>query len=70
MRRTQRDDDRSVNFVCFADLSVIRLKAFLKTIKCCLNTKIMSPELKEKWIFIVNPIAGNGFAKTMVPVIE
>ena len=25
---------------------------------------------KEKWVFIVNPIAGNGFAKTMVPVIE
>ncbi len=24
----------------------------------------------EKWIFIVNPIAGNGFAKTMVPEIE
>lgn len=30
----------------------------------------MNPELKEKWIFIVNPIAGNGFAKTMIPVIE
>jgi diacylglycerol kinase (ATP) len=30
----------------------------------------MSPELKEKWIFIVNPIAGNGFGKTMIPVIE
>ncbi|MCX6261465.1 MAG: YegS/Rv2252/BmrU family lipid kinase [Bacteroidia bacterium] len=30
----------------------------------------MSPELKEKWIFIVNPIAGNGFAKTMIPVIK
>jgi diacylglycerol kinase (ATP) len=25
---------------------------------------------KEKWVFIVNPIAGNGFAKTMIPVIE
>jgi YegS/Rv2252/BmrU family lipid kinase len=25
---------------------------------------------KEKWIFIVNPIAGNGFAKTLVPEIE
>jgi len=25
---------------------------------------------KENWVFIVNPIAGNGFAKTMVPVIE
>ncbi len=24
----------------------------------------------EKWIFIVNPIAGNGFAKTLVPEIE
>ncbi|MCX6334313.1 MAG: diacylglycerol kinase family lipid kinase [Bacteroidia bacterium] len=24
----------------------------------------------EKWIFIVNPIAGNGFAKTLVPQIE
>jgi YegS/Rv2252/BmrU family lipid kinase len=30
----------------------------------------MDPELKEKWIFIVNPIAGNGFAKSMIPVIE
>jgi len=27
-------------------------------------------EKKEKWVFIVNPIAGNGFGKTMVPVIE
>jgi YegS/Rv2252/BmrU family lipid kinase len=25
---------------------------------------------KEKWIFIVNPIAGNGFAKTLAPKIE
>ncbi|MCU0454876.1 MAG: diacylglycerol kinase family lipid kinase [Bacteroidales bacterium] len=25
---------------------------------------------KEKWIFIVNPIAGNGFARTLVPEIE
>jgi diacylglycerol kinase (ATP) len=30
----------------------------------------MNLESKEKWAFIVNPIAGNGFAKTMVPVIE
>jgi YegS/Rv2252/BmrU family lipid kinase len=28
------------------------------------------PVEKEKWIFIVNPIAGNGFAKTLVPEIE
>jgi diacylglycerol kinase (ATP) len=27
-------------------------------------------EKKEKWGFIVNPTAGNGFAKSMVPVIE
>jgi diacylglycerol kinase (ATP) len=27
-------------------------------------------ENKDKWIFIVNPIAGNSFARTMVPVIE
>ena len=27
-------------------------------------------ERKDKWIFIVNPIAGNGFAKTLVPEIE
>ena len=25
---------------------------------------------KEKWVFIVNPIAGNGFGKTMVPEIR
>src|SRR4030042_898431 len=25
---------------------------------------------KEKWIFIINPIAGNGFAKTLAPEIE
>jgi len=25
---------------------------------------------KKEWIFIVNPIAGNGFAKTTVPKIE
>jgi YegS/Rv2252/BmrU family lipid kinase len=30
----------------------------------------MESEKKEKWIFIVNPIAGNGFAKTMIQVIE
>ena len=24
----------------------------------------------EKWVFIVNPIAGNGLAKTMMPEIE
>ena len=27
-------------------------------------------EKNEKWAFIVNPTAGNGFAKSMVPVIE
>ena len=26
--------------------------------------------VKKEWIFIVNPIAGNGFAKTIVPKIE
>lgn len=30
----------------------------------------MDHHLNEKWVFIVNPIAGNGFAKSMVPVIE
>jgi diacylglycerol kinase (ATP) len=30
----------------------------------------MAPGKEEKWVFIVNPIAGNGFAKTMVPWIE
>jgi len=30
----------------------------------------MTEERKDKWIFIVNPIAGNGFAKTLVPEIE
>lgn len=30
----------------------------------------MTGEKQEKWIFIVNPIAGNGFAKTLVPEIE
>ena len=24
----------------------------------------------DKWVFIVNPIAGNGFAKTLIPEIE
>lgn len=30
----------------------------------------MTEEKKEKWVFIVNPIAGNSFALKMVPVIE
>jgi diacylglycerol kinase (ATP) len=30
----------------------------------------MDDELKEKWAFIVNPTAGNGFAKSMILVIE
>lgn len=30
----------------------------------------MTEERKDKWVFIVNPIAGNGFAKTLVPEIE
>ncbi len=30
----------------------------------------MAEEKTEKWCFIVNPIAGNGFAKTMIPEIE
>ncbi len=30
----------------------------------------MTEIVKEKWVFIVNPIAGNSFAGTMVPVIE
>jgi diacylglycerol kinase (ATP) len=30
----------------------------------------MGEENKEKWVFIVNPISGNNFGKTMVPVIE
>jgi YegS/Rv2252/BmrU family lipid kinase len=30
----------------------------------------MSEEKREKWVFIVNPIAGNNFGRTMVPVIE
>ena len=27
----------------------------------------MEVEKRDKWVFIVNPIAGNGFAKTLVP---
>jgi diacylglycerol kinase (ATP) len=27
-------------------------------------------DVKKKWVFIVNPIAGNGFAKTIVPKLE
>jgi diacylglycerol kinase (ATP) len=30
----------------------------------------MTEEKKEKWIFILNPISGNMFGKTMLPVIE
>jgi len=30
----------------------------------------MAEEKKEKWVFIVNPIAGNNFAGTLVPEIE
>jgi diacylglycerol kinase family enzyme len=30
----------------------------------------MTEEKGEKWVFIVNPIAGNNFGGTMVPVIE
>jgi diacylglycerol kinase (ATP) len=30
----------------------------------------MTDNLSEKWAFIVNPISGNCFGKTMVPVIE
>lgn len=26
--------------------------------------------LKQKWVFIINPVAGNGFAKTIVPKLE
>jgi diacylglycerol kinase (ATP) len=26
--------------------------------------------ISEKWVFIVNPVAGNGFASTLIPVIE
>jgi YegS/Rv2252/BmrU family lipid kinase len=34
------------------------------------ESKQMAEEKKEKWVFIVNPIAGNGFALSFVPVIE
>jgi diacylglycerol kinase (ATP) len=30
----------------------------------------MASVKKEKWVFIVNPIAGNGFGKTIIPEIE
>jgi len=30
----------------------------------------MEVEKRDKWVFIVNPIAGNGFAKTLVPEIK
>jgi diacylglycerol kinase family enzyme len=30
----------------------------------------MKDKKPNKWVFIVNPIAGNGFAKTLVPEIE
>lgn len=30
----------------------------------------MEKDKEEKWIFIINPTAGNGFAKTLVPEIE
>ena len=30
----------------------------------------MTEEKNEKWVFIINPIAGNGFASTLVPEIE
>jgi YegS/Rv2252/BmrU family lipid kinase len=30
----------------------------------------MTAESKKKWIFIVNPIAGNGFAKSLIPEIR
>jgi len=31
---------------------------------------MMAEEIKDKWVFIVNPIAGNGFGKTLIPQIE
>jgi diacylglycerol kinase (ATP) len=34
------------------------------------NIKKMAEEKSEKWVFIVNPIAGNSFAVSMVPEIE
>ncbi|MBN2666541.1 MAG: diacylglycerol kinase family lipid kinase [Bacteroidales bacterium] len=30
----------------------------------------MESLIKDKWVFIVNPIAGNGFGKTMIPIIS
>lgn len=27
-------------------------------------------DMKKEWVFIINPIAGNGFAKTIVPKLE
>lgn len=30
----------------------------------------MESSAKDKWIFIVNPIAGNGFGETMIPIIH
>ncbi len=27
-------------------------------------------EIKKEWVFIINPIAGNGFAKTIIPKLE
>jgi len=30
----------------------------------------MADNTREKWIFIVNPVAGNGYAKTLIPVIR
>jgi diacylglycerol kinase family enzyme len=34
------------------------------------NISAMTEKESEKWVFIVNPIAGNCFGGTMVPVIE
>jgi diacylglycerol kinase (ATP) len=34
------------------------------------NQKKMTEDKKEKWVFIVNPIAGNNFAESLIPVIE
>jgi len=30
----------------------------------------MPDSINDKWIFIVNPVAGNGYAKTLIPVIR
>ena len=30
----------------------------------------MNEEIRDKWVFILNPVAGNGFAQTLIPVIE